>query len=456
MQLKKEKLRNFARFSDFEVEFDEKVTHLVGINGSGKSTVGLTAIWAGLKGIAEKNSTGQMIGERFRFIGRSGASADIELTLHDAINDVDVVVKNHMTANTNQITFSAPEGYITDPAWLNNLLNVSFLSAKNFSVLSPKEQALTLGIDVEAFDIKIKSIKEVKKSENSKLLQYKNLVEIPKVEKMLMTDLFDEKAKLDARKEADKKLNDTREYYIQMAIKLSDEYNKAIDGVREGVQSNEIRLSDDVSDTIRIIPQFHKELLDLLEEFIPQLPELDKTLDADLEAYQKKIKGVDETNRQADEYFRYLEKVEAKKKIETAIVKLDKELEKLNTERVEHIKKTNLGFSGLSIDGDGGLLFDEGNGLRPIKEPYYSKGQLEIIVARLYAATNPALKVRFIDDFDSLDEDNQVKIIKFLLEDGFQVITSSVGKVAKHENSIILRECMIKEYDTKQKPNILE
>ena len=47
MKLKSLKLKNFGKFTDFEIEYDDKVTKLIGMNGDGKTTVGLTAIWAG-------------------------------------------------------------------------------------------------------------------------------------------------------------------------------------------------------------------------------------------------------------------------------------------------------------------------------------------------------------------------------------------------------------------------
>ena len=121
MKIKELKLRNFAKFTDFEIIFDDKITHLVGINGSGKTTVGLTAIWAGLKGISEKSGSGQLVGERFRFIGSKGATADIEIKLIDEDKKGEVIIKNHISKDTNKITFEASEGYVINNEWLNNL-----------------------------------------------------------------------------------------------------------------------------------------------------------------------------------------------------------------------------------------------------------------------------------------------------------------------------------------------
>ena len=449
MKIKKERLRNFCQFSDFEIEFDGEITNLVGINASGKTTVGLTAIWSCLKGISERNTSGQLQGERHRFIGKAGASSDIEITLIDPEkNNAEIVVKNHITANTNQITFTAPEGYVTDPGWLNNLLNISFLSAKNFAALSPKDQALALGIDVSSFDEKIKEKKEDRKLENRYLEPYKDLAEVEKVDKVSLDAMVTRKTTLDERRRADNKIFDTREYYIRLHAKLQKEYLAATadtDGV------NEIMLGDG-AETILIIPKFHHVLIDTFESLISHLPELDKTLAADLEAYSQDVKNVDETNAKADKYAAYLKDLTAKATIVKAIAKLEKEIGQLVADRLAHIKKINMGFEGLTIDEEGGLVFDDGHGPRPIREPYYSKGQMEIIVARLYAATKPTLKVRFIDEFDCLDEINQEKIVKFLIDEGFQVITSSVGTVAKNENTIILRECKIKQYsETEEK-----
>ena len=66
-------------------------------------------------------------------------------------------------------------------------------------------------------------------------------------------------------------------------------------------------------------------------------------------------------------------------------------------------------------------------------------------MAKLQASQNPNLKMRFIDDFESLDEDNQEKILKLLFEKGFQVITSAVGDKVTRKDSILLRECKIAE-----------
>jgi hypothetical protein len=56
---------------------------------------------------------------------------------------------------------------------------------------------------------------------------------------------------------------------------------------------------------------------------------------------------------------------------------------------------------------------------------------------------NPELKVRFIDDFDLLDDHNQELLIKNLTKRDFQIITASVGDTKKSDNSVLLRACKL-------------
>ena len=97
------------------------------------------------------------------------------------------------------------------------------------------------------------------------------------------------------------------------------------------------------------------------------------------------------------------------------------------------------GFAGLTTDEEGSLLLND----RPINESYFSTGELEMIVAKLHAAQNPEFKCRFIDDFERIDDENQEKILKELLDAGFQIIVAEVGRSSEKDNVIVLSECAI-------------
>lgn len=407
MKIKKLKLKNFAKFSDFECEFDGKITRLVGVNGSGKTTVGLTAIWACLKGIAEKSKDGQLIGERFRFIGSDKKSADIELTLYDEVKNIEIKVKNHITKSSNNIVFEATNNSNLDDNWLKSLLSVAFLSAKNFSSLSGKEQSLLLGIDTSSFDKKITQIKEDYTIVNRELKSFGVLKAVEPVEKINIQELLSKKDEIESFNRKQRLLNEEK-------IKLSD-------AISEREEKIEIMLKEieDMKETLVAIP----------------MPQEEKSVDEIV----NRINEAEYFTQKAYEYEAYVEKaknIEEKQAEMQAIVDMKQKVEE---DRLEYIKTFNFDLSGLSVDDKGSLLLDN----KPIREPYFSKGELEVVVAKIYTNLNPELKVRFIDDFELLDSDNQKKLLDMLLEKGFQIITAEVGDTIGQNNTLLLRDCTV-------------
>lgn len=414
MKLQKIKLQNFAKFSDIEVVFDGRVTHLVGMNGAGKSTIGVTAIQAGLKGIAEKNKDGQLIGERFRFIGPAKKSADIVITIVDeAKGGAEIIVKNRITESGNNISFEAPDGYDISGDWLNNLLNVAFLSAKNFCQLSPKEQALLLGIDVSGKDKEIADAKAEVTNINRDIKNLGSIDVVLEAQEVSVSTLLKEKSEIDARNEVTKAAN------------------AEIERIRTGVEGFEQERDELLARIVELESKISKGKKWLEGKAPKPLESTDDVV--------KMIESAEEINKKAAAYKVYKEKADKLEQLMKQKNAATARVDKLVQQRMDVITSFNFGFEGLNVDEDGGLLL---NG-RPIRDPYYSKGELEVIVAKLYVTMNPKLKMRFIDDFDLIDEDNQVKLVAELLEAGFQIITAEVGKAKAGDNVLILREGVI-------------
>lgn len=407
MKIKNLKAKGFGNFTNLEIEFDGQITRLVGANGSGKTSI-LYMIWAALKGIAEKDRDGQLIGERFRFIS-NGKSADLELTLFDEDKKAEIKVSNHITAAGNHISFKAPDDYPISDEWLKNLLSVAFLSAKNFTALKSQEQALLLGIDTSEFDQAIAELKQEYTLLNRDYRNYGELEPVDPVEAVSISALLKQKEEID-----------TSNRVI--------ENNRA---KRENSQNEINSINLQIEALILMREKWHKEFESTI---VPGKHKSTTGIEA-------QIQGAESINERATKYEIWKERNAEKelKKKEFQDNKLGQALS--ITERLDYIKQFNFGFSGLTVDEDGSLLLDG----RPIKEPYFSKGELELIVAKLYASQNPEFKVRFIDDFELLDEDNQEKILKELLDAGFQVITAEVGKESKGSNTVLLRECEIVE-----------
>jgi hypothetical protein len=411
MKIKKLKLTNFAKFSDIEVVFNDQVTHLVGMNGAGKTTIGLTAIQAGLKGIAEKAKDGQLIGDRFRFIGPNKKSADIFLTIIDeAKGSAEINVHNRITEAGNSISFEAPEGYNIGGNWLNNLLSVAFLSAKNFTQLSTKEQALLLGIDVSSKDKEIAAKKAEITEVNRDIKNIGQSVKIEPAQKVSVSTLL-----------ADKKLIDDKNEEIKAA-------NAEIDRITTGVVEFKARREQLMAELEEV-----EKKISLGEKWLSSKTKQDLASTDDI---VKMIESAEHINEKATQYEAYVIKQTKLDELSATLKTKKAEVEKLQDERLKTITSFDFGFDGLDVDEDGGLLL---NG-RPIRDPYFSKGELEVIVAKLYASKNPDLKVRFIDDFELLDEVNAEKLVRELIEAGFQVITANVGNEIKGENVLLLRD----------------
>lgn len=410
MKVKKLHLQNFAKFSDIEVVFNDKVTHLVGMNGAGKTTIGLTALQAAIKGIAEKNKDGQLIGERFRFIGPAKKSADVIVTIVDEANGSEIVVKNRITKESNTITFEAPDGYSVSADWLNNLLNVALLSAKNFTQLTSKEQAITLGINVDSIDKEIKDAKGEITIINRDINSMGTLVPVEEVNIVSVSALL-----------AEKKIVDDANREIETK---NAEYNR----IKSGVE---------------VFKAERDALLAKLTEIEGKISAGEKWLTSkselptqSTEEIEKMIESAEKINETASAYKSYKINLEKQSELKETLTLAKQKVDVLQQKRNDIIQGFNFSFDGLMVDEDGGLLLNN----RPLKEPYFSKGELEVIVAKLYASLNPTLKVRFIDDFDLIDEDNQAKLVKDLLEADFQIITAEVGKAKEGDNVLILRE----------------
>lgn len=417
MKLKSLKLKNFAKFTDFEIEYDDKVTRLVGMNGSGKTTVGLTGPWAAMKGISEKSGKGQLVGERFRFIGTEGPTADIELTLIDEVKCAEIKVKNHITKTSNQIKFEAPDDYVVDESWLKNLLSVSFMSAKNFTEIDGKKQASLLGIDTSLHDSEIENLK----SEYTLLNRdFKNLGcrdYVEKVESVSVSKLIEEKDKVDVH---------------NLSVSANE---RSISVYEDNIYQVNSQI-DNLKSEISKLFQENKLALKSLEE----CKEKRKTLIInDSFEIKKQIECAEETNKMA---LQYDEHVKWEKAIDESKILISKNKEKQKNwmkSRLDYIQSFDFGMRGVSVDEKGSLLI----GGKPVRSPYFSKGELELIVAKLHASRDPSFKVRFLDDFELLDEDNQKIIIDSLLASGFQIIIAEVGKCKKGANSILLSECAL-------------
>lgn len=463
-KLLRARFKNFYKFTDFVCEFGDRVTHLIGINGSGKSTVAYKGLLACLNGISENK--GGLIGKRFLFIGKTGKSTDIEYTFKDQDNGAEFTVRRHFTASgQDPLKFQSTSGDQIDDSWLRSFLNVSLMSAKNFCALSGREQALALGIDTSPFEAQIKKLKDEYTLLNRDLKNMGEIAPVEPTEMVNIAELSGRKAKmrdaLNAKYLENKNANQIkREAYNKECNKRED----AIESFEMEQERRRIKISN-AHDCFEKLIELGFDCTDLLK-WIDSLPKPENTIpfkeipepeyinempdDTELQLIDSEMLRATETNAKAGAYIEYKKNVERKEAKKKELADNKAKQETAGAEAVAYIKQFKFPFAGLSVDEDGGLVLDG----RPLNESYYSRGELEIIVAQLHASLNPDFRTRFIDDFDLIDDDNQDKILKALDEKGFQVITAEVRKTKDRENTLILRECAIAT-DEDERPTLL-
>lgn len=462
------KLKNYGPISELKCNFFDGVTTFVGLNGSGKSKI-LESIVACVKGIAK--TRGGIVGDRYRFIGSIGKSSDVEFEFIDEKSGNRFFIKNHITKASNSITIRSDDNTPIGEEWLRCFLNVSLMSATSFSLLSGKEQAELLGIDVSSFDNELKQLKTKATEINATIKAFGKIEEIEPVEKInvsLLNELEKEiekklneqyiknKTENDSRREEHKRLEKEAEEIIKQ---WHDETHKRVE-LKFFLEDALKRLKDhgytgnEVNAFISTFPEPEPEphvIVPVLELIEPEMPD-----NSELSAVRQQINDAWENNAKYQEYKAYLEQVNARDNLVNQLNSNKEKQKECIEARNTYLASHDYGFKGLSVDENGELVLSvRGEEPRPLKQPHFSKGEMELIMAQLHIAMNPEFKVRFIDDFECITEPNDEKILNMLLDAGFQVIVAEARKPGKRDNEIVIKESKIDTQETDERPEML-
>lgn len=471
MKIKSIKLENFAKYDKIEVSFDENITYLIGKNASGKSTLGINAVWFLFQGISERTNgnNSPLIADRFRFIGPNGKTANGEMILHDEKTGADIKVLRKLTKTGTDLSFEAPDGYELGQQWLTDLFNIFLIAPKKFTELSPKERAKALGIDTKQFDQHIAELKKEYTEINAVYRSYGELTEVEKVDRVDVSVLQAQKKevadRLNAKYLENKKANEAAKKEWEAKCDVIDaECTKF-----NNEQYNLDNLLMEVNSAFKVLQGAGYEGLEVeqfidslgkpqearkFEDFYPAEPVyIDELPDrTELDAIDAQIVTAGETNNNALLYEQYLEKKTKKGVYETALRVNKGKQAATEAERLEYIKAFKFPFSNLTVGEDGELLL---NG-KPIKQEYFSTGELLKIIPVLISTTQPELKYVFLQDFNLMDEEKQKEIEDFLTGKGFQLVVEVVGKSKiADKNCILLRDNVVVEnYEESAMPEI--
>jgi DNA repair exonuclease SbcCD ATPase subunit len=435
LKIKDLRLENFGKYSQVDVNFDPNVTYLVGPNGSSKTTIGLTAIWFILQGISEKSAAGTtpIIGERYRFIKNDFTSAKGILTLEDLSNNDVITITRKITKDRQEVKIESEKQGTLNQKWLDDLFNVFMISPKRFSQMSPKEQAIALGLDVSVFNHRIKELKAEYTEINRDI---RNIGETPQEPHIITeVDIDSIKVRMKNVAEENNKVQIHNQQFHDLKAKnknLADQYDRL--KAEEAELFRQLKLkADEIAQTKEDMSDCYYKI----QEFVP-LVEV----------------SVDEVSLELDEAMLQKDDMEAKKreneklarkqKLEIDLINNKNEQAKVDAWRIEYLQSQNLKIKGLDINEEGELTYND----RYIREPFYSTGELIRIVINLNARIdkNPdSLKYVFIQDWDLLDAENQIKIQESLLKLGYQIVIEHVGTEA-----VVDKNCIILGENTKE------
>ena len=403
MKIKSIHINNFAGISEFSSNLGPGVNYIVAGNGQGKSSVGISAIWSCLKGIAERGDA--MKGKRLMFVGNNDDEAEITLVLTDGEDQYKI--RREIAANKLEITSTT--GKKLDQSWLNSFFSEMMLSPIAFSRLTPKEQAAWLGIDTSQWDEKIAELKQEHTLINRELSAFGE-VEIPeKVELADISQLIRQKNEAVAFNEVQKE----RERMIRDKAAHIESADRQVQHLMQELQIAQVALENR-----------KKELA--------QLPEPEPLIDTN--KFDSVIAEIDQQNSLARKYEEAVEK-SRQKEAKAQELQQNKADQKAQMElKTTYMQSLNLPAPNLTIDDNGGLMFDG----RPIATPHLSHSELIKVCVQLIAPKNENFKYVFLEDFDVFDDKKAKETLDWLLERGYQVLAEKVNK--KGGDLIILQD----------------
>lgn len=438
LKLKSLMLSNFGSFEQISINLNDQVTYLVGGNGTGKSTIGLTGLWFVMQGIASKATSGvktPLIAERFRFIGEHGSNTTGTVVLFDEKTGAEIEITRKMTKSGQALEIKAPPGVTLSQDWLNDIFDPFMIAPAQFYNLSSKEQALALGIDTDEQDKAIAARKQdlstevafekrINESLNSNTLTFDELgFSEPKDGVQLSLKLSKaqrEKDEATMRLAQMKSNNEGIERAGQEMDRLKREFKRAFKAQQE---------------SIKILTGRNGELFEKdaeLQIMMEQTPG-----DYDVELISKEISEIENHNKKVREVADYKKKLIEQEQQAGKVKQARENVKAAEESRVNYLKESNkLPFDNMSVNDKGELLLNE----KPIRAPYFSTGELLKYVPIILSETRPTpFKYVFLQDFSLMDEDKQGEIIGYLKDKGFQIVVEVVEKnpVAR-PNSIIL------------------
>ncbi len=386
---------NFAGMKHFKVNFDPRITYLVSENGKGKSTIGKSAFFFGLEGIAEK---GTHYKGRGSFVGQWGNEAKTIIKLRDDKGTYTVTRAMNENKQT-QFSVVADDGRALDQKWLDGLFKSLMIAPMDFAAMKPKEQAMELGINTSEFDEKISAKKQEFTFINRELSNFGEIVIPEKVERVDVSELNRQKNEALAFNQGQ-----------DMCARVRVEAEGKVDFWRQEKERFE-QLARDAEAKMAAY-------LRSLEQLPTPKPHKDTA------SFDRMMEELDKQNQDAVLYEQALEKSRQKEAKAAELAENKLAQKELREQKTQYLQSLDLPYATMTIDDDGGLLMDG----KPIAEPYFSSGELWAIIPRIIAKLNTEFRYIFVQHWNLMDKKKQKNLVNDLLELGFQLCIEVVDE----------------------------
>ncbi len=431
MKIKTLLLKNFAKVSEISVSFDKNITYLIGVNASGKTTIGLNGVWFVIKGLSQKGDG--LIAERFRFIGPHSKSAKAEMTIYDETEGVEIKISRKLLKNKTELKIEASDGRQLDQGWLDSIFNSFLIDPMGFSKLSGKDQALAFGADTSGFDDKKKTTELERRDIGRDVTRLQGVVDSAgNPEKIEMVDIGELMAELDKRRE----INELG----RLEIRALKEAEIDLESHKDELGSYETQLLK-----IQTAVAEKKAIIKDLEGAKNKLKlDCSNMKEADEQEIKDQVESAQEINLKATEYVQFRESESALDDAKLDYEGKTNKIRKTEASRTEYLKSLKLPWPNITINDEGEFRLND----KPFCSPYFSTGEILKFGARIGSKLKDGLKYVFFPNSEALDDKNRESIFKLLNEEGFQIVAECVGTEKKKDASILLKEMKVVEsYD---------
>ena len=437
LSLKSALIKNFKYVKEIEVNFDSGIIYIVGKNRAGKSTL-LDAIFIALKG-----KTAMPTHKRFKMIGADGDKAEMGVVLQDQLTGEEIEVKRTITHKDVYLKIKS-NGNNIGQEYLDTIMNEFAFNPMKFTDLSPRNQAIRLGIDTSEFDQRIKQSKEERTFIGREVTNlkgnYEALKGTEKIEPINTNQIMSEISRVNEFNYEQRKL--------QNAV---DQMRNQITAIETGIENKE-RYIQELIDQVEKL----KEKIGTEEAYLDTMEKHESDIKAKLERMQKpepvksitelseKLSKANDINEKANKYkdFQRAEQeyLDKKEKYESAT----EHIEEIRAEKIEYIKSANLPFQNCSVDDEGGLLISG----KPFNSDFFSESEIWRIASRIIIQMDPRLTTICVPNANNLDDDT-IKMFSDMSEKyEYQFLFEYVGKEKKGDHCILLKEQRVVEsYD---------